>query len=82
MTYTMRIPTIGDVLTLAKDWTLTVVAEYRNRTLMVGDSLTSDMAGGVAAGVDTCWFNQHSKPNTTSLPLTHEIENLEQLLDL
>jgi 2-haloacid dehalogenase len=49
---------------------------------MVGDSLTSDMAGGVAAGINTCWFNQHGKPNTSALPLTHEIENLEQLLDL
>ena len=54
----------------------------RTRTLMVGDSLTSDMAGGVAAGIDTCWFNQHGKPNTSPLPVTHEIENLEQLLDL
>jgi YjjG family noncanonical pyrimidine nucleotidase len=54
----------------------------RNRTLMVGDSLTSDMAGGVAAGIDTCWFNQHGKANTSSLPLTHEIEDLGQLLEL
>jgi len=54
----------------------------RTRTLMIGDRLTSDMAGGVAAGIDTCWFNQHGRVNTSSLSPTHEIESLEQLLDL
>jgi 2-haloacid dehalogenase len=29
----------------------------REESLMIGDSLTSDIAGGVAAGVDTCRFN-------------------------
>ncbi len=26
-------------------------------SLMIGDSLTSDIAGGRAAGIDTCWYN-------------------------
>lgn len=30
----LRIPTIGDVLTLAQDWTFTCVAEHRNDKLM------------------------------------------------
>ncbi|MBD3857970.1 MAG: HAD hydrolase-like protein, partial [Acidobacteria bacterium] len=25
--------------------------------LMIGDSLSSDIAGGVNYGIDTCWFN-------------------------
>ena len=28
--------------------------------LMIGDSLTSDIAGGVNFGIDTCWFNPNS----------------------
>lgn len=28
----------------------------RSRALIVGDSLTSDIAGGRNAGIDTCWF--------------------------
>jgi hypothetical protein len=30
----MNIPTIGESVTLAKDWTFTCIAEYRNQTLM------------------------------------------------
>ena len=29
----------------------------RKRTLVVGDSLTSDIRGGIGFGVDTCWYN-------------------------
>ncbi len=31
--------------------------EDRSRMVVVGDSLTSDIAGGVAFGIDTCWYN-------------------------
>ena len=31
-------------------------------TLMVGDSLTSDIAGGSAFGIDTCWYNPPPPP--------------------
>jgi 2-haloacid dehalogenase len=29
----------------------------RNRAILLGDSLSSDMAGGAAAGVATCWYS-------------------------
>lgn len=54
----------------------------RSSTLMVGDSLTSDMAGGIAAGLATCWFNPHGKARATSITLDHEIAHLDQLLGL
>lgn len=54
----------------------------RKATLMVGDSLTSDMTGGVAAGLATCWFNPHAKSQTSSLGIDHEISRLDQLLSL
>ncbi len=54
----------------------------RSTTLMVGDSLTSDMAGGVAAGLATCWFNPHGKRRDSSLTINHEIARLDQLLSL
>ena len=31
-------------------------------TLVVGDSLTSDIGGGIAAGLATCWYNPKGKP--------------------
>ena len=52
----------------------------RRSVLMVGDGLSSDIAGGVNAGIDTCWFN----PNRTMAPPgapvpTHEIGDLNEI---
>lgn len=33
----------------------------RRSTLLVGDSLTSDIQGGLNAGIDTCWYNPNRK---------------------
>lgn len=47
--------------------------------LIIGDSLTSDMQGGVNCGIDTCWYNPSQAENTQSLPLTYEIADLSEL---
>lgn len=54
----------------------------RASTLMVGDSLTSDIAGGIAAGLATCWFNPNGKTRDPLLRIDHEITDLNQLLAL
>jgi len=51
----------------------------RESTLMVGDSLTSDMRGGVNAGLSTCWYNPQRKPNFAGVRIDHEIHSLEEL---
>ena len=30
--------------------------------LVIGDSLTSDIKGGIDAGIDTCWFTREKSP--------------------
>lgn len=52
----------------------------RKGILIVGDSLTSDMQGGIRMGIDTCWFNR--KKMQTELPCTYEIHELTELLSL
>ena len=52
----------------------------KKQILMVGDSLTSDMAGGIAAGIDTCWYNPQRAPLPSNLKVTWQIHSLEQLL--
>lgn len=49
--------------------------------LMVGDSLTSDIKGGINAGIDTCWFNYRSKENKDVKP-TYTITELKELLEI
>lgn len=54
------------------------------KAIMVGDSLTSDILGGIHAGVKTCWVNPNHKPGNPKIIPDFEIESiveLESLLD-
>lgn len=48
----------------------------RERTIMLGDSLTSDIRGGINAGVKTCWFNPRGKENPGPIVPDYEIRTL------
>ena len=49
------------------------------RALLIGDSLTSDIQGGVNAGIDTCWFNPAGRPLTGPATPRYEIRSLAEL---
>jgi YjjG family noncanonical pyrimidine nucleotidase len=51
----------------------------RSSTLMAGDSLSSDIAGGIAYGIDTCWYNPGRRPRPSDIEITHEIADLARL---
>ena len=51
----------------------------RSLALVIGDSLTSDIAGGIAAGIDTCWFNPRRKAPVDGIVPTYEIHALDEL---
>lgn len=36
----------------------------KSKILIIGDSLTSDILGGINAGIDTCLYNPFSKPDS------------------
>lgn len=46
------------------------------RTLIIGDSLTSDMRGGMNAGIDRCWYNPKHARCTVDFPIQYEITHL------
>jgi len=50
-----------------------------SRAMMVGDSLTSDILGGINAGMKTCWVNPKHLPADPAIPADYEIESLQQL---
>ena len=54
----------------------------KERVLMVGDNLGSDIQGGVNHGIDTCWFNPSGAANGHCVEPTFEIDRLEQLGDI
>lgn len=54
----------------------------RARTMIVGDSLTSDMLGGCRAGIVTCWYNPGHAPRPAGLRIDHEITQLQEVCAL
>jgi YjjG family noncanonical pyrimidine nucleotidase len=50
--------------------------------LIIGDSLTSDIQGGVDYGIDTCWYNPTGAAKPEALPITYQIKQLNELLDI
>lgn len=53
-----------------------------NKTLIIGDSLSSDIQGGINAGIDTCWFNPNHLDKPEAMPINYEIHDLRELLQL
>lgn len=56
--------------------------DKRKSTIIVGDSLTSDVLGGKNAGIATCWFNVRNKKNNSGINPDYEIKSLRELVDL
>ncbi|CKL86443.1 HAD superfamily hydrolase [Streptococcus pneumoniae] len=53
----------------------------KEKTLMIGDSLTADIQGGNNAGIDTIWYNPHHLENHTQAQPTYEVYSYQDLLD-
>jgi len=51
----------------------------KDKVLIIGDSLTADIQGGLNAGIDSCWFNESKKKNGTGIIPTYEIYNLSEI---
>lgn len=54
----------------------------KEQALMIGDSLTADIAGGNAAGIDTVWYNPNHKENTSQVVPTYSVSTYQEIADL
>lgn len=52
------------------------------KALVVGDSLTSDIKGGINAGIDTCWFDPDRNDAPDDMKIDHIIYDLAQLKEI
>ncbi len=52
----------------------------KSKMLVVGDSQSSDILGGINSGIDTCWYNPQ-KVKGKYMP-TYEIKSLQQLKEI
>ena len=52
------------------------------KTLIIGDSLSSDMRGGNNAGILCCWYNPSGVPLTGDVHVDYEIRNLNEVFNI
>ena len=52
----------------------------KSKILVIGDSMSSDILGGINFGVDTCWLNPKGDPE--QYKTTYEITNIMQICDI
>ena len=51
-------------------------------TLVVGDSLSSDIAGGIGVGLDVCWYNPKKKTPPADMKITYTVSELSEILSI
>ena len=53
-----------------------------DEVMMIGDSLTADMAGGIAYGMQTCWYNRDGKGLPEGVEVDHVVRNLSEIKEI
>lgn len=54
----------------------------RENVIIIGDSMTSDIQGGINAGIRTVWFNPSYEENDTQIKSDYEIHKLVEFKEL
>jgi 2-haloacid dehalogenase len=51
----------------------------KSKALVIGDSLTSDIKGGINYGIDTCWYEPTGKSAPADMPLTFVARSFDEV---
>lgn len=54
----------------------------KSRILIVGDTLSSDIKGGINAGIATCWYRPDEAENPTDMTPDYEMSDLHRIYDI
>ena len=52
----------------------------RKKVLIIGDSLKSEVQGGMNSNIDTCWFNKNNEELPKEYKPTMTITSLKELI--
>lgn len=53
----------------------------RSKYLVIGDSLSSDMDGAIASGIDSCWYNP-SQADSKGRNVTYNVKSFDEILNI
>lgn len=51
----------------------------KKEALIIGDTLNTDIKGGLLSGIDTCWMNAKSQVSSATIQSTYTITSLSEL---
>ena len=54
----------------------------KSRTVIIGDSLSSDIKGGINFGIDTCWFNPRGKAAPEGMDITYTVSSFDEIREI
>ena len=61
---------------------LSAAPDDLSNVMIIGDSLTSDIRGGMNAGIKTCWYNPGKKPVPEDYRPDFVISDLHELMTI
>jgi len=65
------------------DYVMSHIKDFNKKeALIIGDSLNTDIKGGLLAGIDTCWMNRAAKKGSADMQSTYTITSLVELYDI
>lgn len=65
------------------DYVMSHIKDFNKKeALIIGDSLNTDIKGGLLSGIDTCWMNRAAKKGSADIQSTYTITSLVELYDI
>ncbi|MDF2858012.1 MAG: noncanonical pyrimidine nucleotidase, YjjG family, partial [Neobacillus sp.] len=65
------------------DYVMSHIKDFNiKEALIIGDSLNTDIKGGLLSGIDTCWINKKSQKCSAEIQSTYTITSLVELYDI
>ena len=54
----------------------------KDDVILIGDSITADILGGINYGIDTIWFNKNNEPLPENINPTYTVNTLEEIKNI
>ena len=54
----------------------------KSEILLIGDSISADITGGINYGLDTIWFNKNNEPLPENIAPTYTVRSLEEIKNI
>lgn len=56
------------------------ISDFNDRdAIVIGDSLTSDIKGGINVGIDTCWYNPRALSAPSDMNITYIVRSFSEI---